>query len=190
MAGSPLLVERGSAVLVVIDLQERLVAAMERREAVVGAAVFLIEAARTLGMPVIISRQYPRGLGDLVTPVADASEGLEPVDKVTFSCLDEPVFRRALAETGRRHAVLVGMETHVCVAQTALDLLLAGYSVHVAADGVCSRRDADHEVALDRMRAAGVTVSSAESVVYEALGSAEAPEFKAVLELVKARDTR
>lgn len=179
-------VSRDSAALVLVDLQSRLADAMARRDSVVGAAVFLARAASILGMPVIVTRQYPKGLGDTVPEIAAVTIG-EPVDKVSFSCPNDPSFRTRLADTGRRQVVLAGMETHICITQTALALLAEGRDVHVVADATCSRREADHAVALDRLRAAGVTVTTAESVVYEALGAAGTPEFGAVLEAVKHR---
>lgn len=178
---------RGSVVLVLVDMQERLAATMPRRAEVVDAAVFLARAARILGVPVVVTRQYPRGLGDTVPELAAAAGGVEPVDKVSFSCPSEPAFRERLSELGRRQVVLAGMETHICITQTALALLAEGAEVHVVADATCSRRDADHQVALDRLRAAGVVVTTAESVVYEALGVAGSDEFRLVLDAVKAR---
>lgn len=186
MSGAPVL-RRESAVFVLIDMQQRLADAMPRRDAVVAAAVLLARAAAALDMPVIVTRQYPKGLGDTVPGIAEATAGVVPVDKTSFSCPAEPAFQERLADTGRRQVVLAGMETHICVTQTALALHAEGYEVHVVADAVCSRRDADHAVALDRLRAAGVVVTTAESAVYEALGEAGTPAFSEVLAAVKAR---
>lgn len=179
--------ERTSAAVVLIDLQERLVCAMSRRQEVLANARFLAEAAALLGMPVIVTRQYPRGLGDTVAEIGTLPAASEPVDKLTFDCMGEPQFRHRIEALGRRQIVLAGMETHICVAQTALGLLDAGYQPIVAADAVCSRFDRDHDVAIERLRGAGAIVTTAESVVYEALGCADTPEFRAVLPLVKAR---
>jgi nicotinamidase-related amidase len=159
---------------------------MERRAAVVGTSVLLARVARLLGVPVIVTRQYPMGLGDSVPEIAATLADIAPVDKVTFSCCGEPAFTRRLRETARHQVILAGMETHICVAQTALDLRAEGYAVHVVADATCSRRPDDHRVALDRLMAAGVVVTSAESVIYEMLGCAGTDEFREVLELVKA----
>jgi len=178
--------DRDSVVLVLVDMQDRLAGVMPSRDAVVAASVLLARAAEILGVPVIVTRQYPKGLGDTVAEIAEVTHG-EPVDKVSFSCPAEPAFRERLEGTGRRQVVLAGMETHICITQTALALLEDGYAVHVVADAACSRRDADHSVALDRLRAAGVVVTTAESAVYEALGVAGSAEFGAVLDAVKAR---
>lgn len=173
------------AVLVLIDVQERLAAAMEHADRVVTGCILLSEVADVLGIPVIVTRQYPRGLGDVVPALEPVATRAQMVDKVTFDCLREPSFVAALEGTGRHQVVLAGMETHICVTQTALSLERQGYGVHVVADAVCSRRDDDRDVALSRLRAAGVVVTTAESVVYEALVRADTPVFRKVLEIVK-----
>jgi nicotinamidase-related amidase len=185
------LIERDKAVLVVIDVQDRLAAAMPRRDEVVAAVVRMVRAAGALGIPVLVTQQYPKGLGPTVPEVLDAYEGLPEelqagiVDKTAFCCEDEEPFRDALAATGKGQVVLAGMETHICVVQTALAMLAEGRRVHVAHDGTCSRREADHERALNRMCAEGATATSVESVMYEALGRAEGSDFKSILAIVK-----
>ena len=182
-------VDRDRSVLVVVDVQERLAAVMPRRDEVSATSSRLVRTADVLGIPVAVTRQYPKGLGDTVPEVVSALEELEVaapvVDKTTFCCSDEPAFTAVLDEIGREQVLLVGMETHICVTQTALALKAVGRGVFVVADGVCSRDDRDHEVALARLRAAGVVVATSESVMYEALGRAGTPEFKRVLEIVK-----
>lgn len=179
-------IDRPDAVVVLIDLQESLAAAMERGETVAATAALLARVARVLGIPVIVTRQYPVGLGDTVQTVREAAGETVPVDKVAFSCMAEPAFAERLGALGRRQIVLAGMETHICVAQTALALLAGGYRVHVVADATCSRRNADHRIALERLREAGAEITVAESVIYEALGVAGTLEFREVLALVKA----
>lgn len=183
--------DRTDAVLVVVDVQERLAAAMDARDDVVAATARLVRAAGVFGIPLIVTRQYPQGLGDVVPeladPILDAREAVSVavVDKTAFCCGEEPAFVEALTATGRRQAVLCGMETHICVTQTALGLLAGGYRVHVAADACCSRRAGDHSIALERMRAEGAVVTVSESVMYEACGRAGTPGFKALLGIVK-----
>lgn len=179
-------IERPDAAVALIDMQESLAAAMERGEAVAATSALLARVARLLGIPVIVTRQYPAGLGDTVQAVRDATGEAVPVDKVAFSCMAEPAFAERLGALGRRQIVLAGMETHICVTQTALALLAGGYRVHVVADATCSRRATDHRIALERLRAAGAEITVAESVIYEALGAAGTPEFREVLALVKA----
>jgi nicotinamidase-related amidase len=184
--------DRGSAVLAVVDIQERLAAAMERRDRVIAATTLVARACGIVGVPVISTRQYPQGLGPLEPQVVSVLEELQAAgsvmgeaDKVTFDCFCEPAFVAALEQTGRRQLVLVGMETHICIAQTALAAVRAGFDVHVVADGCCSRDAENHTVALDRLRAAGVVVTTSESAAYELVGRAGTPEFKALLAAVK-----
>lgn len=185
------LIHRTAFVLIIVDIQEKLAAAMERREQVVATAVRLVRAAALLGAPIIVTRQYPEGLGDVVPELrvaleeAAASVSVTTVDKVAFCACDEPRFLERLYETGRSMAVLAGMETHICVTQTALTLVKKTYPVYVVADACCSRRDADHGVALDRMRAGGAVVTASESVMYEAVSTAGTDEFRSLLEIVK-----
>ena len=179
-------ISAAAAVLVLVDMQDALADVMERRDAVVATAGLLARAAAVLSVPVLVTRQYPRGLGDTVPELREALGDHAPIDKLTFSCLAEPAFAGALRSVARPQIVLAGMETHICVAQTALALRDAGYDVSVVADATCSRRQTDHEVALARLRAADIQVTVAESVVYEALERAGTPGFRAVLELVKA----
>jgi len=182
-----LTVSRDEAVLVLVDMQGSLAEAMSRRDAVIGTSALLARVAAELRIPVLVTRQYPKGLGDTMEAIREATADSSPVDKVAFSCLAEPAFRERLEGLGRRTVLLAGMETHICVTQTALGLLAEGYSVFVVADAACSRRASDHDTALERLRVAGVVVTTAESVIYEALGQAGTPEFRAVLDLVKAQ---
>jgi nicotinamidase-related amidase len=181
-------VSRSEVLLVLIDMQERLADVMPRRDAVIASAVLLARVAAALGIPAIVTRQYPRGLGETAPELAEALGGLVPIDKTAFSCMGEPVFRERLDVLARRQVLLTGMETHICVTQTALDLLAEGYDVYVVADATCSRRDADRDAAFERLRGAGATVLTAESAIYEVLGEADTPEFRQVLPLVKAHD--
>jgi nicotinamidase-related amidase len=183
---------RDDAVLVIVDEQERLAVAMQRRETVLAATVGLLRTATLVGVPVVVTRQYPKGLGDLEPALADALAVAEAAnadigraDKSTFDCFAEPLFASALDATGRKQIVLVGMETHICITQTALSAMRAGLDVHVVADACCSRDDANHGLALDRLRAAGATVTVAESVMYELVGEAGTDEFRALLGIVK-----
>jgi nicotinamidase-related amidase len=185
---SPWLADRADAVLVVVDVQERLASAMPHRDQVVARIVALVKAARILGMPILVTRQNPAGLGDTLPEVAEAMGEHSPIDKMEFCCREDSSFSDELAATWRGQVVLAGMETHICITQTALALVEDGYRVHVVADACCSRRDSDAGIAFDRLRFAGVAVTSTEALLYEALGVAGTDEFRAVLGLVKALD--
>lgn len=182
------IVRAEDALLVLIDMQTSLADVMSARNETVAAARLLVRVARRLGMPLIVTRQNPVKLGDTVPELLEAVGQHLPVDKMTFDGMAQPVFEARLDESGRRTVVVAGMETHICVLQTALGLVRAGYAVYVVADATCSRRAADRAVALDRLRGAGVVVTSAEQVVYEALGEAGTPAFREVLRFVKERD--
>ena len=188
----PAIVARESAVLVVVDVQDRLADVVERRDAVVSAIVKLVAVAAVLGVPIIATRQYPEGLGDCVAELLDALDAargagadVRTVDKIAFDCTAEPAFAAALEELGAQHIVVTGMETHICVGQTALALAVGRCTPHVVADATCSRRADDHEVALARLRASHVDVTCSEAVIYEMLGRAATDEFRAVLAIVK-----
>lgn len=179
-------------VLVIVDLQDRLAAVMDDGDRVVSRAVKLARLAALVGAPIILTRQYPKGLGPVVKEIEQAlldlaAEGahITGVDKVAFCCASEPTFEPALAATGRKQVIVCGMETHICVTQTALALASDGYEVQVVADACCSREREAHEVALERLRSAGVVVTLSESVMYEAVGVAATDTFKALLHIVK-----
>ncbi|MDI6693270.1 MAG: isochorismatase family protein [Anaerosomatales bacterium] len=181
-------IRREDAVVVVVDVQDRLAAAMPRRAATVAAARMLVLGAGELGVPVIATRQYPQGIGEIVPEIAETLSRARVIDKMSFDCMAEPAFAEALRGFGRRQAVLCGMEAHICVTQTALSMAAAGLEPVVVADAVCSRRDFDRDVALDRLRHHGVEVVTAEQALYEMLGRAGTEEFKRVLAIVKERD--
>lgn len=185
--------QRERAALVVIDIQERLAAAMPHRERVIARTRLLIATASIVGVPVIATRQYPRGLGELEPDLIAALEESDSqgnaaarVDKVAFDCFAEPEFSSALVAAGRTQLLIAGMETHICVCQTALAGLKQGLDIHVAADACCSRDDSNHDLAITRLAHAGAVVTTAESAAYELVGKAGTDEFKALLGAVKA----
>jgi len=189
---APTLARADDVVVVIIDIQERLAAVMNQRDKVVARSIKLARAAALLGAPIIATRQYPKGLGPVVPEVDEALTELArqgarvaEVDKTAFCCAAEPAFQSALRATGRTQVVLCGMETHICVAQTALALAAEGHQVHVVADACCSRETEAHDVALDRLRSAGVVVTLTESVMYEAVGEAGTDRFRSLLDIVK-----
>ena len=145
----------------------------------------LIEAAGRLSIPVLASEQHPRGLGPTVSEVRELLPGGSVVEKMHFSCLGDAGFARRLDDVGRPQAVLAGIEAHVCVLQTAEDLIASGRQVFVVADATGSRTSASHETAMTRLRAAGAFVVTTEMVVFEWLERAGTPEFKALSALIK-----
>ncbi|CAJ1374809.1 unnamed protein product [Effrenium voratum] len=172
-----------STVFLLCDVQEIFRDVIDRMGQVIAAAKTMVDASNVLAIPVIVSEQYPKALGHTV-PEVDVSQA-KVFEKTKFSmCTEE--FVQHLAVLDRKAAVIFGVETHVCVQQTALDLLSKGIQVHVLADGCSSQRPMDREVALDRLRQAGCFVTTAESVLFELLRTKDAPEFKLISGLVKA----
>jgi len=182
--------EADRAVLVVVDVQERLVPAMPKKvyRRLKKSIDVLVRAAKELGVPVVTTEQYPRGLGHTVPELADACAETV-VEKVSFGCCGEPTFIEKLKELGRTQVVLTGMEAHVCVYQTVLGLLDSGYNVHLVSDAICSRNKHDYLAGVDNARCAGAVVSTTEMVLFQFLQQAGTPEFKFVSGLVKERDS-
>jgi len=177
---------RDRAVILVVDVQDRLTPAMppDALERLLKYGRALIHAGRTLGMPVLATEQYPKGLGRTLPQLAELLPE-KPLEKVHFSCGADPAFQRALEDTGRKQVVMTGMESHVCVFQTARDLVAVGYDVHVCADAVASRTEEHRVRGLDLCREAGATVTTAETAIFDLLHQAATPEFKAVASWVK-----
>ncbi len=180
-----MLIQAERSALLVIDLQERLVPAMHDPAAAVANAVILLRAAARLGVPVLLSEQYPTGLGPTMAAIAALAPPESIVAKVHFSCLDDSTYLERFNAFGRQQAVICGVEAHVCVLQTALGLKESGHDCAVVADAVASRAPASKEAALGRLRQAGVEVVTAEMVVFEWLAKAGTPEFKEVSALIR-----
>lgn len=171
-----------TSALVVVDIQERLLPTIPSGADVVTESCRLVDAARLFGVPVLATEQYPQGLGATVEPLASRLEGI--AEKRSFSCCGcEPFAQRLEAAT--EAIVLCGLETHVCIAQTALDLLAEGIGVWVAADAVGSRCQLDHDVALRRLESAGAVLSTAEAILFEWCRSADHPAFREMRKLLR-----
>jgi nicotinamidase-related amidase len=171
--------------LLVIDMQEKLVPKIFHADDVVRNVALLIDGARQVNVPVLATEQYPKGLGPTVPELAARLP--ERPDKVAFSCCAVPSVVQTLERQARPKVVLAGIETHVCVQQTALDLLAQGYQVYIAADAVGSRFAIDHDYALRRMERAGAVLVTSETAVFEWVGGAQHPNFKAISKLIQDR---
>jgi nicotinamidase-related amidase len=176
--------DRARAALAVIDVQEAFRPAVLDFEQVAGNVGVLVQGAQILGLPVIVTEQYPKGLGNTVSEVAGHLEGVEPIEKVCFSAVAADGFPAAL-DAERDQVVLCGIEAHVCVSQTAEDLLATGREVHVVKDAVSSRTADNRELGLHKMERSGATLTSVETALFELLRAAGTPEFKQVQALVK-----
>lgn len=179
-----MLCDRAASGLIVVDLQDSFLAPIKERDAVVHRSRFLIEVARLLQVPIIATEQYATRMGGTAETIREALGDAPALDKMCFSSCRSEGFWTAWEGLDRSQAVLVGIETHICVNQTAQDLLERGYEVFVCEDATGARMDA-REGALKRLRHEGVVVTHTESVAYEWLGEAGTPEFKEALELVK-----
>jgi nicotinamidase-related amidase len=173
--------------LVVVDIQEKLLPAMLNREELVRNSRMLIRLATVLEIPVLLTTQYARGLGGTVPEIAELLPGVKAIDKVEFGCFGREEFRTALRELpGNNTTVLLcGMESHICVMQTALGALENGYMVHVASDAIGSRTDLNWRLGLERMEQAGCVISSTEMMMYELLRQSGTAQFKEMLAYIK-----
>jgi len=180
-------IDPSQAALLVIDVQDRLFAAMdeELREHNLSRMIALVGGALALDLPVVCTEQYPKGLGPTVTALSDALVGITPLAKTSFSCLGDAEIQSAIRDTGRSQWIVAGMETHICVLQTVRDLRAAGQSVHVVADACLSRTPLDMSIGLDRAAALGAHVSSTETVLFDALGAAGGEAFKTISRLIR-----
>jgi nicotinamidase-related amidase len=176
---------KAESALLVIDIQERLLPAIFERERVVQNAVRLIKGAAILGIPIFATEQYRKGLGATVSEVAAALGEVAPAEKLAFSACGAADLSAALKGRKITSVILCGIESHVCVCQTSLDLLDANYCVFVVADAVSSRTPENHRIGLERMRDSGAVIASTEMVLFELLEKARTEEFKSILPLVK-----
>jgi nicotinamidase-related amidase len=173
--------------LVVVDMQEKLLPPIWEKERLVRNVQLLIRMAGILKIPALVTTQYAKGLGNTLPDIASMLPDSPPLDKLTFSCFGSDIFCSLLKRLpGQRTTVLLcGMETHICVMQTAMGALREGYLVHVASDAVSSRSELNWRIGLDRMRDAGAILSSTEMMIYELLRSSGAPAFKELLPYLK-----
>jgi nicotinamidase-related amidase len=178
-----MLLERTKSLLLLVDMQERLVPAMVDAGDVTGRCGVLLRGAHELGVPILATEQYPKGLGPTLPAFAGLLSGR--LEKLEFSAYANAAIREELKRTGQTQLVLAGVEAHVCVLQTGLDLIDAGYRVFVAADCVSSRRAESREVALHRLARAGATLITGEMALFEWLRSADAPEFRAISQMIR-----
>ncbi len=183
----PFVLDARRSLVLLIDMQEKLMPAIAHREEIEKTGALLLRCADALGVPVLVSEHYPKGLGKTLPSLVQVLPEKSPVvEKISFSCWGEPAIVRALEETARRQIILLGVETHICVLSTALELLAEGYDVVLASDATGSRREVHRDEAFAALRSAGGTVLPTESVVYQLLGQAGTDLFKRVLPFFKA----
>ena len=184
----PMRLERTGTTLLVANFQERLFPAMDadHREEVMRNVKILASAARRLGLPILLTEQYPKGLGHTLPELQDTlGPGVEPIPTVAFSCVEVEAVRAGLARAATRAVVLAGIEAHVCVLMSALDLIAQGYTVHVAADAVTSRTQANWRLAMAQLRQAGAVVTTTETILFQLLGQGDSEEFRELARLIR-----
>jgi nicotinamidase-related amidase len=174
-----------TTLLVVIDVQEKLLRVIHEKEKLVENLQKLIRGARVLEVPVIVTEQNPAGLGLTVPEIAQLMPQVKPVTKFSFSCCGEEGFLQELKALNRKQVLLTGIETHVCVYQTAVELVNAGYEVQIAADCVSSRTPFNRDIGINRMSAAGASITSVETALFELLRVAKGDKFKEISRIVK-----
>ena len=182
-----MLIGRDSCCLLVVDIQEKLLPAMQDPMLVVRNTGILMQAAARLGIPILVSEQYPQGLGPTVAELRHLAPADAVLSKTSFSCADDPALRQRLADLKRPQAIICGIEAHVCVLQTALGLARANLEISpiVIADATSSRSIANRDAGLVRLRADGVEIATTEMAVFEWLGRAGTPEFKELSRLIR-----
>jgi len=181
----PQILDRNNSVLLIVDVQKKINAVQMQGELVIGSILKLIQTCKILNIPILITEQYPKGLGPTEPKILDALKDLNIVQKMSFSCCGSDQWMNQLRNLTRQQIVLTGIETHVCVQQTALDLLEMGFQVHLPKDAVSSRKRLDYETSLQRMSLAGAILTTIESVLFELLEEAGTPEFKQISNLIK-----
>ncbi len=179
------LLDAQDAVLLVIDIQERLAVVMKERDKVVRNCLHLIALAKMINLPVVVTEQYPKGLGRTVPEIRSAVPEYQPVEKVAFNCCGEPAFMAEIRKIGRGTVIVTGMETHICVLQTTIGLLQDGFRPHVVSDAVCSRTEENRTTGLEYMRDAGAAVTCTETVLFQILKVAGTEEFKKISQRIK-----
>lgn len=180
-----MLIRAEASVLLVIDMQERLVPAMQAPAQTLKNARLLLTAAQQCDIPIILTEQYPKGLGRTVPEIAKAAGKSPIIEKLHFSCMEDEQFKTTFTQLNRKQAVIAGMEAHICVVQTAASLIEQGYEVFVVSDATASRTVESETACKTRLNASGAHIVTSEMVVFEWLGKAGTPAFKSLLPLIK-----
>jgi nicotinamidase-related amidase len=180
-----MLIDKAKSALLVVDIQDKLAPLQYARESMEANVALLLKGAAALDVPVLVSEQYPKGLGHTVSGLTGLFRDDVVIAKTAFSCARDGIWKKRFDALGRAQAVICGIEAHVCVLQTAMELKAVGTEVFVAADAVTSRTQANRDLGIARMRENGIQIVSAEMVLFEWMGEAGTPEFKTVSALLK-----
>ncbi|GAB6071981.1 isochorismatase family protein [Venenivibrio stagnispumantis] len=177
--------DKEDVALIIIDIQDKLASVMEEREKVINNTVHLIELSKMMNIPISLTEQYPKGLGKTVPEIQQVLPEYNPIEKLSFNCCNESDFENKIKQINRKKLILTGMETHICVLQTALELLKMGYIVHIVADAVCSRSKENKEIALRLLQDAGTVITCTETILFQILKVAGTEEFKIISKRIK-----
>ena len=177
--------KKDNTLLVVIDFQEKLMPAMHHKEELEDKMVRRAKGAKVMGIPALVTQQYTKGLGPTIPSIAEALGEFEPFDKTSYSIMGDPAIAETLRGKGKKNIVITGIESHICVAQSALDLLEEGYDVFICGDCVSSRKPEDQRLAELRLMEAGAVYTSMEAILFELCGGAKEPGFKEISAIIK-----
>jgi len=177
--------ERKDTILAVIDVQEKFRPVIFEWDRMLENTVKLIKGFHIMGIPILVTEQYPKGLGETITEVKEALGNFNPIEKTSFSCVKESGFIDELKRSDAKHIVLCGIESHICLLNTTLDLIKEGYEVHYVVDAVSSRKKKDYDIAVERVRQAGAFLASTEMILFQLLKDAKSDEFKDIQKIVK-----
>jgi nicotinamidase-related amidase len=177
--------DKEDAVLLIVDIQEKLAVVMKERDKVVRNCLHLIELAKMISLPVVVTEQYPRGLGRTVAEIQSAVPDYKPIEKTAFNCCGEPAFLAEIRKLNRKKVIVTGMETHICVLQTTTGLLQDGFITHVVRDAVCSRTKENWNTGIEFMRDAGAVITGTETALFQLLKVAGTEEFKKISARIK-----
>lgn len=177
--------DKDNAAFVIIDIQDRLAAAMKTKDEVINNCLHIIELCKMINMPLIVTEQYPKGLGQTVKEIREALPIYQPLEKLSFNCCEEPVFMNEIRNLKRKNIIVTGMETHICVLQTCIGLLNEGFNVHLVQDGVSSRAKKNWKTGVEFMRDSGAVITCTETVLFQLLKTAGTDEFKAISKRIK-----
>lgn len=180
-----LILKPESTALLIIDIQEKILKVMSNPDGVIENTLKLIKGFKVLSLPIFLTEQYPKGLGGTASALSEELVGINPIQKMSFSCFGADKFFQRLIDNNVMQVVVCGIETHVCVQQTVLDLLANNFQVNVAADAVSSRREIDFTTALNRMRSHGAEITTAESILFELLNICGTDQFKQISKIVR-----
>jgi hypothetical protein len=169
----------------VIDIQEKLYPVMAESDSLKTNCIKFLEGLSLLGIPTVFTQQYSKGLGDTISEISSLYQSFSHIEKNSFSCMDEPAYTNYLEHSGKTNVLVCGIESHVCVLQTAIDLQEKGYHPVIISDCISSRSLAEKEIAINRFRQEGILVSTVESILFELTRTAAAVEFKAISKIIK-----